>query len=221
LDGEKAAPGTCPCVWLYNTYEDTDTLEEIDDRSHQFIYLGIEEGSNAHHLYDPRHSKVHVSCDVIFEENMEWNWSSTAESDVSSEFFVVEDIYTATGVADMGEMAGVSAPVAESCPATPIPAVPTDRGIGSTSMTSHHQGLRLFRRPYQALDHRQESLPHRLEICPRHNLLALMVVVMGLFGTGSLMTSYAMDPVRYSEMRKPMMRHFLQRLRSHWAITRL
>lgn len=66
-------------------------MKKLDDRSQQFVYLGIEEGSKAHRLYDPRHGKIHVSRDVIFEENMEWNWSSSAEINVSSEFIVEEE----------------------------------------------------------------------------------------------------------------------------------
>ena len=47
----------------------TPHLKKLDDRSHMMIYLGVEDGSKAHRLYDPRENKIQVSRDVKFEEN--------------------------------------------------------------------------------------------------------------------------------------------------------
>ena len=38
------------------------------------VYLGVEDGSKAHRLFNPHKGEIHVSRDVIFEENMKWNW---------------------------------------------------------------------------------------------------------------------------------------------------
>lgn len=45
-------------------------LEKLDDRSAPYVYLGVEEGSKAHRLFDPRRGRIHVSHGVIFEENV-------------------------------------------------------------------------------------------------------------------------------------------------------
>ena len=45
-------------------------LKKLDDKSHQMVYLGVEEGSKAHRFYDTQHNKIVVSRDVVFEENV-------------------------------------------------------------------------------------------------------------------------------------------------------
>ena len=49
--------------------------KKLDDRSQKMVYLGVEEGSKAHRLYDPVKKKVAVSRDVIFEESVKCEWS--------------------------------------------------------------------------------------------------------------------------------------------------
>lgn len=44
-------------------------------------WLGVEPGSKAHRLYDPRQGKIHVSRDVVFEESRKWQWGDGAEAD--------------------------------------------------------------------------------------------------------------------------------------------
>ena len=39
------------------------------------VYLGVEDGSKAHRLFNPHKGAIHVSRDVIFEENVQWNWN--------------------------------------------------------------------------------------------------------------------------------------------------
>jgi hypothetical protein len=48
-------------------------LKKLADRSQKTVYLGVEEGSKAHKLYDPLQNKVMVSRDVVFEENVPWS----------------------------------------------------------------------------------------------------------------------------------------------------
>lgn len=61
-------------------------LKKLDDRSHQMVYLGVEEGRKAHRLYDPKHNRIVVSRDVVFEENVKWNWASQFEGEEVMEF---------------------------------------------------------------------------------------------------------------------------------------
>jgi hypothetical protein len=63
-------------------------LKKLDDRSVPMVYFGVEEGSKAHRLYDPQSKKIVVSRDVVFEENVSWDW--TAEVGENSEFVVIE-----------------------------------------------------------------------------------------------------------------------------------
>lgn len=57
-----------------NTY-----LNKLDDRSQVYVYLGTEPGSKAHRLYDPVKGKVHVSRDVVFQEEKEWEWDNLSK----------------------------------------------------------------------------------------------------------------------------------------------
>ena len=54
---------------------------KLDDRSVPVVYLGVEVGSKAHCLYDPHHSKIHVSHDVVSEEDRSWDWSDDGAKD--------------------------------------------------------------------------------------------------------------------------------------------
>ena len=40
------------------------------------VYLGVEEGSEAYRLYDPNTRRIVVSRDVIFEEDVPWQWGA-------------------------------------------------------------------------------------------------------------------------------------------------
>nr|GFB29164.1 zinc finger, CCHC-type [Tanacetum cinerariifolium] len=48
-------------------------LKKLDDRSIPMIYLGVEEGSKACRLYDPKGKRKHVSRDVRFMETKPWD----------------------------------------------------------------------------------------------------------------------------------------------------
>lgn len=50
-------------------------VSKLDDRSKCMIYLGTEEGCKAHRLYDPQGKRLHVSRDVVIEENKNWCWT--------------------------------------------------------------------------------------------------------------------------------------------------
>lgn len=48
---------------------------KLDDRSKPVVYFGKEPGTKAYRLYDPNTGRIHVSRDVVFEENKSWDWS--------------------------------------------------------------------------------------------------------------------------------------------------
>jgi hypothetical protein len=53
----------------------TPNLKTPADRSKKMIFVGYEPGSAAYRCYDPATNRVHVSRDVIFDEEGEWDWS--------------------------------------------------------------------------------------------------------------------------------------------------
>ncbi|GJS03669.1 zinc finger, CCHC-type containing protein [Tanacetum coccineum] len=54
-------------------------LRKLDDRSIPMVYLGVEEGSKAYRLYDPKGKRKHVSRDVKFMETKPWDWDNNRE----------------------------------------------------------------------------------------------------------------------------------------------
>ena len=51
--------------------------KKLEDRSRVLIHLGIEPGTKAYRLLDPDSNKIVVSRDVHFDEEKQWNWSTT------------------------------------------------------------------------------------------------------------------------------------------------
>lgn len=43
--------------------------KKLEDRSSPMIFIGYEVGSKAYHCFDPVNDTVHISWDVIFEED--------------------------------------------------------------------------------------------------------------------------------------------------------
>lgn len=54
---------------------------KLSDRSKLVINLGKEPGTKAYRLYDPEKKSVHVSRDVVFEEDKSWSWDSDKETE--------------------------------------------------------------------------------------------------------------------------------------------
>jgi hypothetical protein len=56
--------------------------------------LGYEKGTKAYRAYDPVNKKVHVTRDVVFDEQAQWDWGAEAvlepKSTVSSEPFTIQ-----------------------------------------------------------------------------------------------------------------------------------
>ncbi|KAG6520145.1 hypothetical protein ZIOFF_017179 [Zingiber officinale] len=68
-------------------------LKKLDDRSSPMVYLGVEEGCKAHRVFDPRHGKLQVSRNVMFQENYEWTWNAGANNDENLSEFIVVDAF--------------------------------------------------------------------------------------------------------------------------------
>jgi hypothetical protein len=71
-------------------------LKKLDDRSMPMVLLGYEPGFAAYRLFHPPMGWVHVSMDVVFDEDAAWEWSSTgtaAEQARKLDSFVVEQAF--------------------------------------------------------------------------------------------------------------------------------
>ncbi|CAA6674078.1 unnamed protein product [Spirodela intermedia] len=66
------------CIaYVLNT---TPHLKKLEDRGRKMIFIGYECGSKAYRAYDPTTRRVHVTRDVVFDENAQWDWGSGPET---------------------------------------------------------------------------------------------------------------------------------------------
>ena len=69
-------------------------LHKLSDRSKRMVFIGYESGTKGYRLYDPSTNRLVVSRDVIFEENVPWNWDNTGcstDQQVTDSFIVHYD----------------------------------------------------------------------------------------------------------------------------------
>ena len=67
-----------------NVKQNGPGLNKLSDRSKKMIFIGYEAGTKGYRFYDPSTGRLVISRDVIFEENLAWNWGNTASSPTSS-----------------------------------------------------------------------------------------------------------------------------------------
>lgn len=48
--------------------------KKLSDMSVPMVFFGYESGSKAYRAYDPKERKLHVSRDIVFQEDKEWQW---------------------------------------------------------------------------------------------------------------------------------------------------
>jgi hypothetical protein len=51
-------------------------LKKLEDRGRKMIFIGYECGSKVYCAYDPIMKRVHVMCNVVFNEQDQWDWST-------------------------------------------------------------------------------------------------------------------------------------------------
>jgi hypothetical protein len=54
-------------------------LKKLEDRGRKMTFVGYESGSKAYHAYDPITKRVHVTCDMVFDEHAQWDWGSGSD----------------------------------------------------------------------------------------------------------------------------------------------
>jgi hypothetical protein len=84
-------------VYVQNTMSH---LKKLEDHDCKMIFIGYESGSKAYRAYDPITKRVHVTRDMVFYEQAQWDWGSSGDDGKPSagdDVFTVE--YTTTGPA--------------------------------------------------------------------------------------------------------------------------
>jgi hypothetical protein len=48
-------------------------LSKLEDCGHRMIFVGYEKGTKAARVYDPMTKRVHITHDVVFDEDDQWD----------------------------------------------------------------------------------------------------------------------------------------------------
>lgn len=59
-------------------------VRKLNNHNVPMVFFGYQEVSKAYRLFDPSMGQLHVSCDVVFDENAVLNWQSLEHHRVSS-----------------------------------------------------------------------------------------------------------------------------------------
>jgi hypothetical protein len=122
----------------------TPNLKKLDDCSRHMVFFRYEPGSKAYRAYDLVTKKVHLSRDVIFDEQASWDWSIEGEHDKmisDDDTFIMEMEYSTVNqvvpvaVTNAGTPATAS-PIRspEPLPRSPTPAIDGVAGNGDQAV---------------------------------------------------------------------------------------
>jgi hypothetical protein len=64
---------TCAPLGVAHVKNTRPHLQKLKDRSKPMIFMGYEAGSMAYHAYDPTTKRIHITRDVVFNEEAKWN----------------------------------------------------------------------------------------------------------------------------------------------------
>jgi hypothetical protein len=90
-------------------------LSKLDDRGLKMIFISYKLRSKAYRLYNLADGQVHVSHDIIFDENTFWSWD---DDDTEVEYLIIEP-------GEGGAPDGAASPPAPSPPQTLAPSMRT------------------------------------------------------------------------------------------------
>jgi hypothetical protein len=107
-------------------------LTKLDDRGLKMVFIGYEPGSKAYQLYNPDDGRVHVSHDVIFDENTFWSWDGDNTGEQGGEPFTVE--YLITEPNEGGAPADATSTPAPSLAPTPVPSPRTPAPVHASPL---------------------------------------------------------------------------------------
>jgi hypothetical protein len=104
-------------------------LTKLSDRARAGVFVGYEDGAKAYRVFDPIGNRLHITRDVIFQEDQKWDWSTAPGEVHSSEKFTV--VYS-----DDTELSVSSACNLENAQETPDPLFPPNQSDSCTSPVS-------------------------------------------------------------------------------------
>jgi hypothetical protein len=91
-------------------------LQKLEHHEHKMIFVGYERGTKVFWVYHPETRCVHVSRDVVFDEEGQWDWSDVAEENMIAAHD--DDIFTIEYM--IGSTNGTQENILEEEPATPV-----------------------------------------------------------------------------------------------------
>jgi hypothetical protein len=122
----EAWHGSKPAIHFLRTFgciphvkQENLRFSKLEDRSTPMVFIGYEPGSKAWRFYNPTTRRVHVSRDVVFEEERPWNWGDGEEPGVDDNTFNVEFNSIGGTRRGSGEAVVTGLPSASPAPVTP------------------------------------------------------------------------------------------------------
>jgi hypothetical protein len=65
-------------------------IQKLSDRSQKMVFIGYEEGTKGYRMFEPESRSLHISRDVIFEEDQAWDWTSSTTDTNQPDQFVIQ-----------------------------------------------------------------------------------------------------------------------------------
>jgi transposase InsO family protein len=102
-------------------------VKKLDDRSMPMVLLGYEPGSAAYRVFHPPSGRVHVSRDIVFDEDSTWDWMTEAASGEQGsipESFTIEHTFW-PGAGSYSSSTVDAAPTSPAAATTPVVTMPS------------------------------------------------------------------------------------------------
>src|SRR5438105_150560 len=154
LDGMtpfEAWHGRKPAVHFLRTFGCVAHVKDVQphpsklaDRSRKMVFIGYEEGSKAYRALDLVSQRVHITRDVVFDEDAVWDWTnqgSMEEGMAHTGDFTFEFIVMQVPRVDLHVPGTVASVPTVSEPVTPQRGVGSAGGTASTGFVSQPGGL--------------------------------------------------------------------------------
>jgi hypothetical protein len=139
-------------------------LAKLDYRGLKTIIIGYEPESKAYRLFNPVDGRLHVSCDVIVDENTFWSWDDNNMEEHGGEPFMVEYLITEPGeegahdhVTASPALSGGASPAVSTNPPAP-PSIPAPFQASPPAQTPS-----LVPQPVEFMLPRTTAKDHRLQ----------------------------------------------------------
>ncbi|KAF2291245.1 hypothetical protein GH714_020915 [Hevea brasiliensis] len=132
-------------------------LKKLDDKGEKSIFLGVSEQSKAYKLYNPNTKKILSSRDVVFDEEVFWEWNGKAATNEVSAMLDFEEKIT-ENLPQQTVSSNSSEDAQHEVPATPeiLPPLTASEEQSSEPASSHSHRVR--RRPAWMSDYEKSMM---------------------------------------------------------------